>query len=188
MDFPISKTSTTIFASKLDRLYLHKKSPSIPPSLSSAHRSYSTANKENTTFLFISTTETALACGRNLGGKEAQEGRTRVGVMFDSLSLSRNGPLGAIWVAAYCHKRLKKVQVTQTDIPSSVGWCFGSALAGFRPFSSLFEWKFRPFFSVWPFWAPLFFTGFCAFDTPPLILWNDVLLTGVMSCLIRFLC
>ncbi|KAI4375375.1 hypothetical protein MLD38_013254 [Melastoma candidum] len=40
--------------------------------------------------------------------------------MFNSQSLSRNGPLGAVWVAAYCHKRLKKLHVTQTDIPSSV--------------------------------------------------------------------
>lgn len=35
--------------------------------------------------------------------------------------LSRKGPLGSIWVAAYCFKRLKKTQVFQTDISSSVG-------------------------------------------------------------------
>ncbi|XP_048139304.1 sister chromatid cohesion 1 protein 2 isoform X2 [Rhodamnia argentea] len=40
--------------------------------------------------------------------------------MFDSLSLSRKGPLGSIWVAAYCYKRLKKAQVAETDIPISV--------------------------------------------------------------------
>ncbi|KAK6928493.1 Rad21/Rec8-like protein, N-terminal, partial [Dillenia turbinata] len=41
--------------------------------------------------------------------------------MFYSHSLlSRKGPLGAVWVAAYCHKRLKKAQVKETDIPSSV--------------------------------------------------------------------
>ncbi|KAK4752832.1 hypothetical protein SAY87_021630 [Trapa incisa] len=40
--------------------------------------------------------------------------------MFDSQSLSRKGPLASIWVAAYCHKRLKKAQVTTTDIPFSV--------------------------------------------------------------------
>eukprot|EP00257_Ricinus_communis_P013886 XP_015571431.1 sister chromatid cohesion 1 protein 2 isoform X1 [Ricinus communis] len=41
--------------------------------------------------------------------------------MFYSHSfLSRKGPLGAIWVAAYCFKKLKKAQVTQTDIASSV--------------------------------------------------------------------
>lgn len=42
--------------------------------------------------------------------------------MFHSQSLSTKGPLGSIWVAAYCHKRLKKAQVTATDIPFSVGW------------------------------------------------------------------
>ena len=42
--------------------------------------------------------------------------------MFYSRSLlSRKGPLGAIWVAAYCFKRLKKAQVFETNIPSSVG-------------------------------------------------------------------
>lgn len=41
--------------------------------------------------------------------------------MFYSRSLlSRKGPLGAIWVAAYCFKRLKKAQVFETNIPSSV--------------------------------------------------------------------
>ncbi|KAJ4973944.1 hypothetical protein NE237_007118 [Protea cynaroides] len=34
--------------------------------------------------------------------------------------LSRKGPLGTVWVAAYCHKRLKKDQIAFTDIPSSV--------------------------------------------------------------------
>ncbi|KAF8011037.1 hypothetical protein BT93_J1604 [Corymbia citriodora subsp. variegata] len=40
--------------------------------------------------------------------------------MFHSLSLSRKGPLGSVWVAAYCYKRLKKAQVAETDIPISV--------------------------------------------------------------------
>ncbi|XP_056176688.1 sister chromatid cohesion 1 protein 2 isoform X3 [Syzygium oleosum] len=40
--------------------------------------------------------------------------------MFHSLSLSRKGPLGSVWVAAYYHKRLKKAQVAETDIPISI--------------------------------------------------------------------
>ncbi|CAH8358047.1 unnamed protein product [Eruca vesicaria subsp. sativa] len=41
--------------------------------------------------------------------------------MFHSQSLvSRKGPLGAIWVAAYFVKKLKKAQVKDTHIPSSV--------------------------------------------------------------------
>lgn len=43
--------------------------------------------------------------------------------MFYSQCLlsSKGGPLGAIWVAAYFFKKLKKAQVTETDISSSVG-------------------------------------------------------------------
>ncbi|WZZ65900.1 hypothetical protein YC2023_077270 [Brassica napus] len=42
--------------------------------------------------------------------------------MFHSEGLvSRKGPLGAIWVAAYFVKKLKKAQVKDTNIPSSVG-------------------------------------------------------------------
>ncbi|KAI4348288.1 hypothetical protein L6164_009024 [Bauhinia variegata] len=41
--------------------------------------------------------------------------------MFSSQTLvSSKGPLGAIWVAAYCLKRLKKSQVKETDISTSV--------------------------------------------------------------------
>ncbi|KAJ4729423.1 putative Sister chromatid cohesion 1 protein [Melia azedarach] len=41
--------------------------------------------------------------------------------MFYSRSLlARKGPLGAIWVAAYCFKRLKKAQIFETNIPTSV--------------------------------------------------------------------
>ncbi|XP_013587886.1 PREDICTED: sister chromatid cohesion 1 protein 2-like isoform X1 [Brassica oleracea var. oleracea] len=41
--------------------------------------------------------------------------------MFHSEGLvSRKGPLGAIWVAAYFVKKLKKAQVKDTNIPSSV--------------------------------------------------------------------
>uniref|UniRef100_A0A2P2K3E5 Sister chromatid cohesion 1 protein n=1 Tax=Rhizophora mucronata TaxID=61149 RepID=A0A2P2K3E5_RHIMU len=41
--------------------------------------------------------------------------------VIDSRSiLSRRGPLGAIWLAAYCHSKLKKAHVFATDISSSV--------------------------------------------------------------------
>lgn len=41
-------------------------------------------------------------------------------MFYSQCLLSRKGPLGAIWVAAYSFKKLKKAQVTQTDISSSV--------------------------------------------------------------------
>ncbi|KAH0450838.1 hypothetical protein IEQ34_021530 [Dendrobium chrysotoxum] len=41
--------------------------------------------------------------------------------MFYSLSLlSRKGPLGTIWIAAYCFKKLKRGQIASTDISSTV--------------------------------------------------------------------
>lgn len=43
-------------------------------------------------------------------------------MFYSQCLLSGKGPLGAIWVAAYFFKKLKKAQVTETDIPSSVGW------------------------------------------------------------------
>ncbi|TQD98096.1 hypothetical protein C1H46_016218 [Malus baccata] len=42
-------------------------------------------------------------------------------MFYSQCLLSRKGPLGAIWVAAYSFKKLKKSQVNQTDISSSVG-------------------------------------------------------------------
>ncbi|XP_042477211.1 sister chromatid cohesion 1 protein 2 isoform X2 [Macadamia integrifolia] len=41
-------------------------------------------------------------------------------MFYSQILLSGKGPLAPIWVAAYCHKKLKKDQVTVTDIPSSV--------------------------------------------------------------------
>ncbi|CAL1358343.1 unnamed protein product [Linum trigynum] len=41
-------------------------------------------------------------------------------MFYSQCFLSREGPLGSIWVAAYCYKKLKKSQVTHTDISSSV--------------------------------------------------------------------
>ncbi|XP_026407543.1 sister chromatid cohesion 1 protein 2-like [Papaver somniferum] len=41
-------------------------------------------------------------------------------MFYSQCLLSRNGPLRAIWVAAYFHKKLKKEQIAQTDISSSV--------------------------------------------------------------------
>ncbi|XP_021765684.1 sister chromatid cohesion 1 protein 2-like isoform X2 [Chenopodium quinoa] len=52
---------------------------------------------------------------------EEEEGGERKRTMFYSQCLlSSKGPLGAIWVAGYFFKRLKKRQVTDTDIISSV--------------------------------------------------------------------
>ncbi|XP_054778130.1 sister chromatid cohesion 1 protein 2-like [Prosopis cineraria] len=54
--------------------------------------------------------------------EEEEEGSDfRIGDMFFSQCLlSRKAPLGTIRVAAYCFKRLKKVQVKETDISFSV--------------------------------------------------------------------
>ncbi|GAB4848015.1 hypothetical protein Ancab_002675 [Ancistrocladus abbreviatus] len=41
-------------------------------------------------------------------------------MFYSHFLLSRKGPLGAIWLAACCFKRLKKHQVADTDIGSSV--------------------------------------------------------------------
>ncbi|XP_015063990.1 sister chromatid cohesion 1 protein 2 isoform X3 [Solanum pennellii] len=41
-------------------------------------------------------------------------------MFYSHLLLSKKGPLGTIWIAAHCHKRLKKDQVQQTNIVSSV--------------------------------------------------------------------
>lgn len=42
-------------------------------------------------------------------------------MFYSQLLLSKKGPLGTIWIAAHCYKRLKKEQVQQTNITSSVG-------------------------------------------------------------------
>ncbi|XP_051120447.1 uncharacterized protein LOC127244125 isoform X3 [Andrographis paniculata] len=41
-------------------------------------------------------------------------------MFYSQLLLSKKGALGIVWMAAHCHKRLKKVQVQQTSVPSSV--------------------------------------------------------------------
>ncbi|KAL1564288.1 sister chromatid cohesion 1 protein 3-like isoform X1 [Salvia divinorum] len=41
-------------------------------------------------------------------------------MFYSQLLLSKKGALGIIWMAAHCHKRLKKDQVHHTHIPSSV--------------------------------------------------------------------
>ncbi|XP_010528173.1 PREDICTED: sister chromatid cohesion 1 protein 2 isoform X3 [Tarenaya hassleriana] len=41
-------------------------------------------------------------------------------MFYSQCLVSKKGPLGAIWVAAYFFKKLKKAQVKETDIPSSV--------------------------------------------------------------------
>lgn len=41
-------------------------------------------------------------------------------MFYSQLLLSKKGALGIIWMAAHCHKRLKKDQIQQTNISSSV--------------------------------------------------------------------
>ena len=44
--------------------------------------------------------------------------------MFYSVQiLSKKGPLGLIWIAAHLDRRLKRSEVNDTSIPSSVGEC-----------------------------------------------------------------
>lgn len=45
--------------------------------------------------------------------------------------LSRKGPLGVIWIAAHCYRKLRKVQVVETDISSSVGTTTNTSLFSF---------------------------------------------------------
>lgn len=57
----------------------------------------------------------SLSCTKTKIGKERKK------MFYSQLLLSKKGPLGTIWIAAHCHKRLKKDQVQQTNIVSSVG-------------------------------------------------------------------
>ncbi|KAM5581947.1 sister chromatid cohesion 1 protein 2 [Rosa sericea] len=41
-------------------------------------------------------------------------------MVYSQSLLARRGPLGAIWVAAYCFKKLKKTQITETDILAAI--------------------------------------------------------------------
>nr|XP_011467709.1 PREDICTED: sister chromatid cohesion 1 protein 2-like isoform X2 [Fragaria vesca subsp. vesca] len=41
-------------------------------------------------------------------------------MVYSQSLLARRGPLGAVWVAAYCFKKLKKTQITDTDILASI--------------------------------------------------------------------
>lgn len=44
------------------------------------------------------------------------------GEMFYSPGLlSREGPLGVIWIASHCCRKLRKIQVVEADVSSSVG-------------------------------------------------------------------
>jgi Rad21/Rec8 like protein len=52
--------------------------------------------------------------------QEVEEERRKT-MFYSQCLLSSKGPLGAIWVAGYFFKRLKKRQITDTDICSSVG-------------------------------------------------------------------
>lgn len=45
----------------------------------------------------------------------------QITMVYSQSLLARRGPLGAVWVAAYCFKKLKKTQITDTDILASIG-------------------------------------------------------------------
>lgn len=48
-------------------------------------------------------------------------------MFYSQLLLSKKGALGIVWMAAHCHNRLKKDQVQQTNISSSVGLSLSSS-------------------------------------------------------------
>lgn len=56
----------------------------------------------------------------SLSFRKTKIGKERKNMFYSQLLLSKKGPLGTIWIAAHCHKRLKKEQVQQTNIASSV--------------------------------------------------------------------
>lgn len=72
--------------------------------------------------------------------EEEEERESRKTMFYSQCLLSSKGPLGAIWVAGYFFKRLKKRQVTDTDISSSVG------LFPFSLFLSIFMLKLQSIF------------------------------------------
>jgi len=54
-------------------------------------------------------------------GHRGERDEDKTSMFYSQCLLSKRGPLAAIWVAACCFKRLKKRQVIDTQIPSSVG-------------------------------------------------------------------
>ena len=47
-------------------------------------------------------------------------------MFYSQFILAKKGPLGTIWIAAHLERKLRKNQVTDTDIGVSVGRCFCS--------------------------------------------------------------
>lgn len=45
-------------------------------------------------------------------------------MFFSEAILSKNGPLGKVWLAAHWERKLSKNQLLQTNINSSVGMIF----------------------------------------------------------------
>jgi cohesin complex subunit SCC1 len=44
-------------------------------------------------------------------------------MFYSTQILAKKGPLGTIWIAAHLDRRLKRSQVFEADIASSVGAC-----------------------------------------------------------------
>jgi hypothetical protein len=44
-------------------------------------------------------------------------------MFYSQLILAKKGPLGTIWIAAHLERKLRKNQVTETNISVSVGEC-----------------------------------------------------------------
>lgn len=66
-------------------------------------------------------------------------------MFYSQLLLSKKGALGIIWMAAHCHKRLKKDQIQQTNISSSVGLFLPPSLSLVLFFGMLVRRKFSFF-------------------------------------------
>ena len=65
---------------------------------------------------------------QNQNHRKTQRENREARMFYSQCLLSSKGPLGAIWVAAYFFKKLKKTQIAETNISSSVGESFFSLL------------------------------------------------------------
>ncbi|XP_058102255.1 sister chromatid cohesion 1 protein 2-like isoform X2 [Magnolia sinica] len=61
-----------------------------------------------------------------------EKGREGGEMFYSHCLLSRKGPLGIIWIAAHCYRKLRKQQIAETDISSSVDKIMLAEVLAFR--------------------------------------------------------
>lgn len=54
-------------------------------------------------------------------------------MFYSQLILAKKGPLGTIWIAAHLERKLRKNQVTETNISVSVGKCAPNSFKAWKP-------------------------------------------------------